>query len=374
MALLSLRWIWCALALASLLSACAAPRSVYVGASDKNLYALSGVDGSLRWKQTLGGAVHTTPVHWAGNIIVAAADGVVYAFDADGGKPLWQRTLVSPVQAAAMAPQSVLSSPVMPINGRLYIGTGLGDVFEVGADAGATVLRAQLGVPGRQWLAPASDGSTVFVSSAAGIVAAVGTASGGVLWQQGLPTPVGPSAPAPNGGLAVPTIAGLSLLDAAHGGALVTTYTAAGLIEGVAVDPTSGLSYVVNSTGKVQQLAMGAPPGYSPIWTATPTNAAGYAPFYSTAFTPSIPMYVSFVDGTVASVTPNSGGVNWNQHVDVDLAAAPQYAVIGAANTAAVLVVSSAGHVYALDPANGSTVWKQTSIIGGSVDANVAAP
>lgn len=369
------RWsVWCWLALVALLSSCAAQRSVYVGASDNKLYALSGLDGSLRWQQTLGGAVHTTPFHWAGNIIVAAADGVVYAFDADSGKPLWQRTLVSAGQAAGMAAQSVLSTPVMPINGRLYIGTGLGDVFEVGADAGATVLKAQLGVAGRQWLASSLDGATVFVSSAGGSVAALGTASGALLWQQRLPAPVGPPAPAPNGGLAVPGIAGLSLLDAAHGGALVTTYTAVGLVEGVAVDPTSGLSYVLDSTGKVQQLALAVPPGYSPVWTAMPTSAAGYAPFYSTAFTPSIPLFVSFVDGTVASLTPNSGGVNWRQHVDVDLAGAPHYASVGAADTYAVLVVSTTGHVYALDPANGSTLWKQVSVIGGSVDASVGAP
>jgi outer membrane protein assembly factor BamB len=365
-----------AVAIAAVLCGCAPPRSVYLGASDKNLYALQGSDGKLRWKQAVGGEIHTTPYHWAGNVIVAAADGVVYAFDTDSGKPLWHTALMAPQQVAELAPQSVLSTPVMPVNGVLYIGTGLGDVFEVGAASGVATLRAQLGVAGRQWLTASQSGAQVFATSVAGRAYAVDRVNGGIVWQQSVSIPSGPPAEAPNGGLAVPAQAGLVLLDTAHGGTPVTTYTAAGLVEGVAVDMTSGLTYIVSGSGAVQQLALqsGSAPGYNPVWSVQPVNARGYAPFYGGTAFPNTSMLVAYVNGAAVSVTPNSGGVNWNQQIDVDLAAAPTLAAIGPQDANVALMVSSAGHVFGVDPGNGSILWKQTSVVGGTVDASVAAP
>ena len=350
----------------ALLTGCAAPNSVYLGAADKNLYALLGRDGTLRWKNALGGEVHTTPYYWAGNVIVAASDGVVYAFDADSAKPLWQTPLMTPQQAAALAPQSVLSTPVMPVNARIYVGTGLGDVFEILASSGAKTLRASLGVAGRQWLTASQDGTQVFVASNAGSGTVYSVkVTGGIRWQQQVSLPTGPTAEGPNGGLVVPTQAGLVLLDFAHGGQIVTTYTAAGLIEGVASDMTFGLDYVVTSTGEVQELVLqpGSPPGYNHAWVAQPSNAAGYAPVLS-GF-----LYVTCVNGNAAAITPNSGGVGWSLGIDTDLAASPAYGRIDARNTPAIVVASSSGHVYALNPNTGVTIWKQTSVIGGRVDA-----
>lgn len=301
---------------------------------------------------------------------------MVYGFDADSGKPLWHTALMTPEQAASIAPQSVLSTPAMPLNGRLFFGTGLGDVFEVAATDGTATLRAQLGAPGRQWLTASQDASKVFVTSASSAAYALDSRNGGILWKQAVSSPSGPAAEAPSGGLAVPAEAGLVLLDAAHGGTVVTTYTAAGLVEGVAVDMTSGLTYIVSSAGAVQQLALqgGSSPGYNPVWTATPTKAAGYAPFYGGTAFPNTSLIVTYVNGTAASITPNSGGVNWNFHIDVDLAAPATMGGIGPQGSNVAVVVSTAGHVFALNPANGATLWKQTSVVGGTVDASATEP
>jgi outer membrane protein assembly factor BamB len=366
-----------AIAAFAALTGCAAPGSVYLGASDKNLYALLGSDGSLRWKQALGGEVHSSPFHWAGTIIVGASDGVVYGLDADKGKALWHTALMTPEQAAALAPRSVISTAVMPINGRLMFGTGLGDVVEVAASNGAASLRAQLGAAGRQWLTASQDGSTVFAVSASGTAYAVDSRNGGVAWRQAVASPTGPAAETRDGSLAVPTQAGLVLLDAVHGGKILTSYTAAGRVEGVATDLATKLTWIVSSTGAVQVLELEYHPeaNYHAVWTVTPNRATGYAPSYrGRGWDPAMPVIVAYADGTAASVGSITGEVNWTRRIDTDLAAPAIMGPLGPQGSSVVVLVSAAGHVFALNAADGSALWQQAGVVGGKVDARPTVP
>lgn len=348
---------------------CAAPRSVYLGDSNKTLYALLGKDGTLRWKQPVGGEIHTRPLFWkGGNVYVAASDGVVYAFDADKATLLWQTQLMTAQQASGLSPQSVLSSPIMPVNGILFVGTGLGDVFELNGTTGAKTLRASLGAPGRQWLAASNDGSLVWATSTAGggTVYEVSRANGGILWKQTGVTPTGPAAQGVNNGLWVPAQSGVYILAYQNNGQQVTSYTKSGLVEGVVAD-TLGAAYISTSTGNVQQIWGGGALG----WTANITNAACYAPLLFGS-TPNITVVVTTVNGYAATIIPNSGGIfTWNVGIDTDLAASPTYSTIDASSTPAVLVVTTRGTVYALNPQTAATIWKQANVVSGRVDAAV---
>jgi outer membrane protein assembly factor BamB len=68
--------------------------TVYVGSGDYYLYALNAATGALKWKQPLAttGAAPPCPVLSAG-VVYSSGKGVVQAFDAKYGTPLWSTAL-----------------------------------------------------------------------------------------------------------------------------------------------------------------------------------------------------------------------------------------------------------------------------------------
>lgn len=64
--------------------------TVYFGSSDGSLYALDGKDGSLKWKFTTKGSIHTTPVWYNGILYFGSWDTYFYAINAATGKEIWK--------------------------------------------------------------------------------------------------------------------------------------------------------------------------------------------------------------------------------------------------------------------------------------------
>ncbi len=88
---------------------------IYVGASDKHLYALNP-QGLFLWSRAIGDNLATMPLVVADTVIVGGEDRSLYGFHAKTGALRWQRSTGGPVVA----------SPVLA-----------GDVVAIGADDGA---------------------------------------------------------------------------------------------------------------------------------------------------------------------------------------------------------------------------------------------
>jgi outer membrane protein assembly factor BamB len=95
---------------------------VYIGSADGFLYALNGQTGALQWKFTNGeGQVLCSPA--IANGVVYAATFHFYAVNAKTGTLLWSYR--------DDGNANVLSSPTV-VNGRVYVGAGLGQVYAFG--------------------------------------------------------------------------------------------------------------------------------------------------------------------------------------------------------------------------------------------------
>ncbi|MDR6563971.1 MULTISPECIES: PQQ-binding-like beta-propeller repeat protein [unclassified Arcicella] len=62
---------------------------IYVGASDRNLYAFSATDGKIAWELQTGDYISSSPCVANGVVYVGGQDGKLYAVDSKTGKIIW---------------------------------------------------------------------------------------------------------------------------------------------------------------------------------------------------------------------------------------------------------------------------------------------
>jgi 5-hydroxyisourate hydrolase-like protein (transthyretin family) len=86
--------------------------TVYVGNYDNNLYALNATTGTKLWNYTTGGLVDSSPAAANGAVYVGSYDGNLYAIDASTGALKWNDTIGG----------EVASSPAVA-NGVVYVGS-----------------------------------------------------------------------------------------------------------------------------------------------------------------------------------------------------------------------------------------------------------
>jgi outer membrane protein assembly factor BamB len=91
---------------------------VYVGSGDNNLYAFDAATGALRWTQSTGGLVNSSPAVADGPVFVGSDDGEVRGFEATNGA----------VVSIASSAGPVWSSPAVA-NGIVYFGSRDGGVY-----------------------------------------------------------------------------------------------------------------------------------------------------------------------------------------------------------------------------------------------------
>jgi outer membrane protein assembly factor BamB len=104
---------------------------VYAGAGNGSLYALSAATGGMVWSMNTGGAVESSPAVVNGVVYVGSDSGEVSAFNATDGTPLWQ---------FSTGGSSFFSSPAVS-NGNVYIGAGDGDLYSFGLAGGTATIR-----------------------------------------------------------------------------------------------------------------------------------------------------------------------------------------------------------------------------------------
>jgi eukaryotic-like serine/threonine-protein kinase len=130
-------------------SAAVVDGTVYIGSDDHYLYALVESSGKLRWKFKTGDRVSSSPAVSGGMVFFGSYDGNLYAIDAASGAAKWKfatagerRFEAKHLHGANPASQTVpdpfdvyLSSPTVE-SGRVYFGSGDGNVYALDASSG----------------------------------------------------------------------------------------------------------------------------------------------------------------------------------------------------------------------------------------------
>lgn len=98
---------------------------VYVGSSDSSFYALNASTGGFVWSYTAGDIISSSPVVVGGVVYVGAYDGKLYSFNASTGEYLWHYT----------SGDSITSSPAVD-SGIVYFGSHDGKLYAINASTG----------------------------------------------------------------------------------------------------------------------------------------------------------------------------------------------------------------------------------------------
>ncbi|HSM58757.1 MAG TPA: serine/threonine-protein kinase [Candidatus Sulfomarinibacteraceae bacterium] len=77
--------------------------TVYVGAYDNNLYALSAADGSFRWKHPASDGIAASPHVYNGSVYIGSADHYLYALHSYSGRLNWRVRTEGPIYSSPRA-------------------------------------------------------------------------------------------------------------------------------------------------------------------------------------------------------------------------------------------------------------------------------
>ena len=91
---------------------------VYIGADDRNVYALDAANGAPVWTFETGDVVRSPAVVSDGVVYVGSNDNILYALDAAGGDLLWKHDTGSPVQYSPLTDVGTVYVPTISEGGR----------------------------------------------------------------------------------------------------------------------------------------------------------------------------------------------------------------------------------------------------------------
>jgi outer membrane protein assembly factor BamB len=131
---------------------------LYFGGDDRNIYAVDATNGRQIWKRGTGGPVPCTPAVANGIVYAGSYDGKFYALDAKTGGIKWKFKTggerrfeakglhgLQPKNQTIADPFDVfLSSPVVA-QGRVYFGSGDGNLYALDANSGELRWKFQTG-------------------------------------------------------------------------------------------------------------------------------------------------------------------------------------------------------------------------------------
>lgn len=160
---------------------------VLVGDTEGEVIALDADSGQERWRSRLSSEVLSAPVADLGIVVARTGDGRVFGLDASGGAQRWRLDRDIPVLTLRGTSAPVLNK------GRVLVGLEAGRLVALELDRGQPIWETVVTVPsGRTELervvdidgAPLVLDRTVYVATYQGEVAALGEASGRLLWQR----------------------------------------------------------------------------------------------------------------------------------------------------------------------------------------------
>jgi eukaryotic-like serine/threonine-protein kinase len=147
------------------------------GSEDHSVYGLNPVSGAALWSYRTGMPVRSSPASFAGTVFIGSDDAWLYALNVATGKLKWRQRTWGPIR----------SSPVL---GRdaVYVGCDDNHVYAFDDTDGAVKWRATCGGPVQS--APSVAGERVFVASRGGLISALGARTGERLWHYDAHAPV----------------------------------------------------------------------------------------------------------------------------------------------------------------------------------------
>lgn len=149
---------------------------VYIGSDDTFLYALDQETGALKWKFETQGQIASSPAVSNGLVYFGSYDGVFHAVDTATGKEKWhfqteyERRFEAPgIHGNIPAHQRIpdpwdfyQSSPLV-YRGRVYFGSGDGNVYALDASSGELAWKFHTGDVVHS--SPSADGDKIYVGS-----------------------------------------------------------------------------------------------------------------------------------------------------------------------------------------------------------------
>lgn len=145
--------------------------SLYIGAEDHRIYALSASNGRVKWEVKLDGRmVASSPVISGSTLYLGSYKGTLFAVNTFLGKVKWKYTTSDAIVSSAAISR-----------GRVYIGSSDGNLYCINSGSGKLQWKKATG--SRILTTPLVKDRMVFVASGR-VLLAMNKDSGTVLWQQ----------------------------------------------------------------------------------------------------------------------------------------------------------------------------------------------
>ncbi|MCA9933670.1 MAG: PQQ-like beta-propeller repeat protein [Ardenticatenaceae bacterium] len=146
---------------------------VFVGTADNQVVALDATDGRELWRKETGHSIWGQPSYKEGVLFVTSMDKKVYAFDAENGDLVWDQ----PTElGGAIASKALVDTDL------IYVTAFDGKLHAISQATGEIKWSAE----GQDWVwgAPVMEDGVVYFVDAAGNIYAVDGVSGKQLWTQ----------------------------------------------------------------------------------------------------------------------------------------------------------------------------------------------
>ena len=276
--------------------------TLYVGAANGKVYALSPTTGQPRWSYVANGAVRTTPALASNGQIIAADDaGTVHGIAADG-----QRAFSLSLTSGALE-----GAPALGSDGTIYVTSASGTLYAVDS-AGRKKWEFPLGAASRFSPAVGADG-TLYAGTAAGALQAVSRAGQSVWTYQATNASDLASGPAVTQAFvyfAAQTTATASLVLAISPDRSTSWQTTPGAVVGTApalAHDDSRLYFSERGTAAFNGLLALDTATRAATWQSTTPQNSGAPPLVDSAGV----VYYGAADGTLRAVNPD-GRERWS--------------------------------------------------------------
>jgi len=143
---------------------------LYVGSSDRNLYALDVNSGELLWKFETGNTVFSSPAVAEGVLYIGSSDKSLYALNANSGELLWK-----------FETGADLSSSPAVAEGIVYIGSSDRNLYALNTNSGKLLWKYR--TRGEVSSSPAVAEGIVYIGSSDRNLYALNAKSGKLLWR-----------------------------------------------------------------------------------------------------------------------------------------------------------------------------------------------
>jgi outer membrane protein assembly factor BamB/tRNA A-37 threonylcarbamoyl transferase component Bud32 len=278
-------------------------QSFLIGSYDHYLYAVSPIDGSVRWRYRSGRGVVTRPVVLEHAVVFGSEDHSIYAVDRVKGTAIWSHRTGMPVRSSPLAAK-----------GRIVIGSDDAWVYALDPVTGKVVWRQRTWGPVRS--SPAEGRDAYFVGCDDSHLYALDTATGKTLWRTSCGGPV-QSAPLLLGSIVVAASRSgfVSAFGVRHGERTWQFDARAPVI----ASPRVVNDTVIFGVADGSMVALAVEDG-KPRWSARFANQ-----ITATALLAGEVGYVGTVDGDCVCFATSNGDVIWRFQVGGGIVSTPAY-------------------------------------------------